>query len=477
MRFFPPRIDSEPQIDDSRRMLDGIRQWALPAALTGLGTLRGLTVTSALALIVYLPLEPALIGGLPGAWYWVARLLPDAFVAALAFAVVIAGDRRARTLPIRLLWIVGVVAAVVVVADASRGFSVVDSINAIRVFVRYLVLGLLVWWAVDGRLGIGSIILTAVFVVGGLEIAVATFQILLRIPAVLSGSAATAPSSFFFLTGTVGRYDRFGLAMMSVAIAIVATGQPLRRRAIGLLGVCLFLLYLSTARQAMVGLVVAGVVVALAPRMLPRNRALGAALAVLGVALVFATPRVLPAPPATDQETSARGGDLSGDASNVTVSKGQLTLTTAPTQNFRLYYNLDVLPWAAATRPLLGFGPGEQVAQHPNRVLKAKIESTGIAWDFARRFMDDSNYASLVVQFGVIVPFLFLLLLGTVTARVGWDAIRRGDTFARFAAVFALAVLAAAWFGPAFEIRSVSVLLWVALMAALATVRSPSSIA
>jgi hypothetical protein len=463
-------------------MVGAIRRLAVTQTLTGIGTLQGLVVASALALIVYLPLEPALIGGLPGAWYWVARLLPDGLVAALAAGIVAVGDRRARTLPIRLLWIVGAVAAVVVVADWARGFSVVDSINAIRVFTRYLVLGLLVWWALGDGERIGPIILTALFVVGGLEIAAAAVQIVARVPGVLSGSAAAAPSSFFFLSGTLGRYDRFGLLMMSVIIAIVATGQPLRRAAIGLLAVCLFLLYLSTARQAMVGLVVAGLVVAVAPRMLARNRALGVALAALGVALVFATPRVLPAPPATNDETSGSAGTppaavTSEDSQTVTVSKGRLDLSTVATKNFRLYYNLDVLPWAAATRPLLGFGPGENLAVRPAPLLKAKIESTGISWDFARRFMADSNYASLVVQFGVIVPGLFLLLLGGVTARVGWDAFRRGDPFARFAAVFAIAVLAAAWFGPAFEIRSVSVLLWVALMAALATVRRSSSIA
>jgi hypothetical protein len=467
-------MDSERQIAPSPRSVRGIRRFALPVSLTGLQPLQRLTIALAVALIVYLPLEPSLIGGLPGAWYWVARLLPDGLVALLALAVVLFGDRRARTVPIRLLWIIGAVAAILVVANAARGFSVVDSINAIRVDTRYLVLGLLVWWAIGGRIGIGPIILTAVFLVGGIEIAAAALQIMSRVPAVLNGSASAAPSSFFFLSGTLGRYDRFGLSMMSVAIAIVATSHPLRRRAIGLLAVCLFLLYLSTARQAMVGLVVAGAVVAFAPRILPRNRALGAVLAVLGVVLVFATPRVLPAPPTTDQESSAPAGDLYGDSANVTISKGQLDLTTIPTKNFRLYYNLDVLPWAATQKPLLGFGPGENLAISPDPLLKAKIESTGISWDFARRFMADSNYASLVVQFGVIVPALFLLLLGAVTARVGWEAIRRGDPFARFATVFALAVLAAAWFGPAFEIRTVSILMWVALMAALAAVRRSS---
>jgi hypothetical protein len=463
-------------------MAAAIRRLAVTQALTGIGTLQGLVVASALALIVYLPVETALIGSLPGVWYWVARLLPDGLVAALAIGVVAVGDRRARTLPIRLLWIVGAIAGVVVVADWARGFSVVDSINAIRVFTRYLVLGLLVWWALGDGHRIGPIILTALFVVGGLEIAVAAVQIVARVPGVLSGSAAAAPSSFFFLSGTLGRYDRFGLLMMSVIIGIVATGQPLRRAAIGLLAVCLLLLYLSTARQAMVGLVVAGLVVAVAPRMLAWNRALGVALAALGVALVFATPRVLPAQPQANDETSGSAGTppaaaTSEDSQNVTVSKGRLDLSTVATKNFRLYYNLDVLPWAAVTRPLLGFGPGENLAVRPAPLLKAKIESTGISWDFARRFMADSNYASLVVQFGVIAPGLFLLLLGAVTARVGWDAIRRGDPFARFAAVFAIAVLAAAWFGPAFEIRPLSVLLWVALMAALATVRRSSSIA
>jgi len=455
-------MDSERQIAPPPPIVGGTSRFAVPVLLTGLQPLQRLTVLLAVALIVYLPLEPSLIGGLPGAWYWVARLMPDGLVALLALAVVLFGDRRARTVPIRLLWIIGAVAGILVVANAARGFSVVDSINAIRVDTRYLVLGLLVWWAVDGTDGSGPIILAAVFVAGGLEIAAGAFQILLRIPAVLSGSAAAAPSSFFFLSGTVGRYDRFGLSMMSVVIAIVATGEPLRRRAIALLAVCLFLLYLSTARQAMVGLFLAGLLLVILPATVARRRMLGGALAVLGVALILATPSVIPAPPASSDP------DATGSVEGVQLEKGSIEVSAAPTRNFRLFYNLDVLPWAAATRPLLGFGPGQQVAAHPDPVLQSYVEKAGIRWDWARRFMNDSNYASLVIQFGLIAPVLFVLFAASLLGIVGRAALRRADGFARFAFVFGVAVLAAAWFGPAFEIRTVSIIFWVALMTAIA---------
>ena len=124
-------------------------------AVTGAPVLPTLVVAYALALIVYLPLEPALIGWLPPTAYWVLRLLPDFLVAVLALAVVLFGDRAARTTPIRILWAVAAVCLILVVANAARGFSVVDPVNAIRVVVRYMVLGLLVWWALIGRQSAG----------------------------------------------------------------------------------------------------------------------------------------------------------------------------------------------------------------------------------------------------------------------------------------------------------------------------------
>ena len=82
--------------------------------------------------------------------------------------------------------------------------------------------------------------------------------------------------------------------------------------------------------------------------------------------------------------------------------------------------------------------------------------------------MNDSNYASLVIQFGLIAPVLFVLFAASLLGIVGRAALRRADGFARFAFVFGVAVLAAAWFGPAFEIRTVSIIFWVALMTAIA---------
>jgi len=447
---------------------------ALPATVAGAGLLPSLIVAYALALIVYLPVEPALIGGLPSTMYWVVRLLPDALVACLALAVILLGDRTARSLPVRFLWGVAACCLVLAAANAARGISVVDTINAVRLLVRHLTLGLLVWWAIGSQASVGPLVVRAILAAGLVQVAVSAVQVVARIVPSIGAATPFDPSVLFFLDGSVGRYDRLGLLLMSVVIAFVATGDRMSRSRLGLLSVCLVLLYLTTARQAMVGLAVAGAVLALFPRVETWRRGAGVALVAVSVAFALATPGQLPPLPSGDPDSIGLGP--SGSANPVlprvpSGNKGSTQLSLDPNRNFRLYYNLQLAPWAAVTEPLLGFGPREQEAENPDPRLRAHVEQDGMEWEWARRFMNDSNYASLVIQFGIVAPVLFLLLILFATARAARVAIRDGGGLERFAVINAAAVLIAAFFGPAFEIRMVSIILWISLLAAVATLR------
>ena len=102
------------------------------------------------ALIVYLVLENAIWGWLTGPAYWSIRLLPDAFICALAALTLVHAFRA----PVDA----GVAAAVVRRRpgdrglDTIRGHSPVDSINAVRLVLRYVVLGIvLAIWIRDPR--------------------------------------------------------------------------------------------------------------------------------------------------------------------------------------------------------------------------------------------------------------------------------------------------------------------------------------
>jgi hypothetical protein len=440
---------------------------AITQAVTGAPLLPTTIVAYALALIVYLPIEPALIGWLPPTAYWIVRLLPDAIVAVLALAVVLLGDRTARTTPVRILWAVGAVCLLLVVANAVRGFSVIDSVNAIRVVVRYMVLGLLVWWALIGRASAGPLVIVAVLVAGAVQVIFSTVEILARIiPAI--GTQTLDSSALFFIGGSLGRYDRLGLLLMSVVLAAIATNDRIGRPRAALLVACMVLLYLTTSRQAMIGLGVASALLLVFPGTPARRRAVALTVAALSVAFVLAVPLRTPPPVADDPDTPVVQAPAPADPSKPTGTKGEVALSVDPNLNFRLFYNLTLAPWAATTEPLLGFGPLAHIAEQPDPRLRARLEAAGMPWSWARLFMNDSNYGSLVVQFGIVAPALFLLFLLSITARVAWTATRPFGGFARFAALNAVAVLVAAWFGPTFEIRMTSIILWVALMTAMA---------
>jgi hypothetical protein len=208
------------------------------------------------------------------------------------------------------------------------------------------------------------------------------------------------------------------------------------------------------------------------------RRGIGVALVASSVAFALATPGQLPPLPSGDPDSIGVGP--SGSARPVVPripsgNKGSTQLSLDPNRNFRLYYNLQLAPWAAVTEPLLGFGPREQEAENPDPRLRQQVEDAGMDWEWARRFMNDSNYASLVIQFGIVAPLLFLTFIFFATARAARLAIRGGGGLARFAAINGAAVLIAAFFGPAFEIRMVSIILWISLLATVATLRQESA--
>jgi hypothetical protein len=417
----------------------------------------------ALTLILYLPIEAALLVALPPAPYWFLRLLPDALIVVAALAVIVVGDPRASTTPIRILWAVGAVALLIVIANTARGIPVADSINAVRVLTRYLVLGLIMWWAVDGRDRLGTVVIGAILLSGAIQVGIATIELVTRVPV----AAESGVAGWFFLEGSFGRYDRFGLFMMSVIVAVVATADRRTPWRFALLAACALFLYLSTSRQAVVGLGVACAILMVWPRVPLERRAIAAGTGVLALVLLLTSPSGLQ-PPLDVSEPDAPATSGHGVSRPI---KDSIVLSTNPNLNFRLFYNLQLAPWAALTEPVVGFGPRQQVALAPDPRLIARVESAGMDWAWARNFTNDSNYASMIIQFGVIVPALFLLLLLWTmfsVARAEW--VRRDPT-ARFAVAFAGATIVAAWFGPAFEIRTVSLTLWIGLMAAMAARR------
>jgi hypothetical protein len=436
-------------------------------ALPGAWSLPKVVVTWGLFLILYLPIELALIGGLPEALYWTLRLLPDAITALLALAVVVLGDRRARTTPVRIMWIVAAVCGAIILVNAARGISVVDSINALRVLTRYLVLGLMVWWAAAGRWDIRQPVIKAVLLAGLMQLVFGAIDVLSRLVLMADGSIPAEFGSLFFIDGTLGRYDRFGLLLMTFVLAVVAASDRLDRRQTLVVAAGLALLYLSTSRQAMVGLGIASLLMAVLPHTLPQRRVLAVAMAVAAVAFVIGTPSRLPPPPTGDPD-----GAGSGEAGQISGEKGDFSMTLDPKRNFRLFYNLEVMPWAAVTEPVVGFGPRQHVAEFTDPRLIARFEAGGMKWDGARRFTNDSNYAAMVVQFGVVAPTLFLVAAFGAVLIALREAWRKGASVARFAALNGVAVIFAAATGPDFEIRPTSIVFWLALSAVMVALSS-----
>jgi hypothetical protein len=235
----------------------------------------------------------------------------------------------------------------------------------------------------------------------------------------------------------------------------------------------------------MAGLIVAGIVAAALPGVVSRLRVLSIVLALSAVVMVAITPSALSVvnaggDPPTSQATTPRAsssvtatpGATAASATPKPVEKGGTSISADPRRNFRLYLLVAVLPWAATQEPLLGFGPGEQVAANPDPRLAEFVGRSGLKWSQIVPYMNDSQYASLVIQFGVLITGAFLALLLSCLAGVARAAVRSTEALPRFAALFGLVALVAAALGPFFETRTDSIVLWVPLLVALGAVRA-----
>jgi hypothetical protein len=434
------------------------------------GLVESAVIALAVALLLYLPVEPLLLSGLSGAPYWALRLLPDALVALAAAAVIlIPGDKRREAVVI--LWALAVVSVAVIMLDAVRGFSPGTTINALRVLLRYAVLGAALLAIVHEPSSTLRKFAWAIVVAAVVQFAAAVIQFSALLWPMVSGTSKFSVYGLLGVGGLVGRYDRLGFLMTAAVLMALAGAAPGPRKlgrillVIGIAG-----LALSSSRQALLGLALGACLLAVLPRLALRVRASHIAVAGLAVALIV----LLPVPtnanqlPDPDAQASASFGQTTPGA------RGGLELSVDPARNFRLYYNLKFLPWAATQQPLLGFGPAEQNSTTPNPALKAKMEAEVMPWAVAVRYTNDSNYTSMVIQFGAFLPLLFLAFIGGLALWLLRGLWRGADErWLAFALAYCVACGVGAAFGPAFEIRTVSVVLWLGLFGGLLLLRPP----
>ena len=419
------------------------------------------TQALAVALLLYLPFEALLLELVPGNLYWPARLLPDASIALLT-GVALVLDRGMPRVPRWLLIGLIVGSLIYLVADLARGFAPADTVNALRVVLRYVPLGILLLRFSPVLPWLSATLFWTLTASGLLQVLAGIVEVAVRTGWSRVGDVAP----FFLVEGGTGRYDRFGMVMVALTLLVLARtgpgiGPALPRWGYALAGVALVMLFLSTSRQGMLALCVAAAVVALLPGW-PRQRRLaaaGLAALALGMAVVVPQPVLLGTGDPNDPETDV-------------TSRGQMALSLNPNRNFRLYLAVVLAPWAIAQEPLLGFGPGEHDTTSPDPRLSRFVRDSGMSWARARRFTNDSNYASLAIQFGL--PLLLAYLAGLVAAlRVVVRRAIAGHRLAVFALAYGVAVLVAANLGPAFETRTTSVILWTFLLAACADPPAP----
>ena len=425
------------------------RSW-LPVALT-------------VALIVYLPLEAVPLSFLQGPLYWALRLAPDIAIVAVAAVVVLspmARQRRAMT----LVWAVVAVCSAAILLYGLRGQTPEDTINALRVVVRYLVLGALVWAATPDDVVAVRWFIRSICVAAAIQFGVVSVQ-------VLQGIAQTGGHDIGAILGpggTLGRYDRLGLMMTAPVLLAITHAAPRARMVAPALAMCgLAGLALSTSRQAMLGLMVAALLLALLPRITLSERFTRGLVAAAAVAFLALIPASAPASaqPVGDGDGATSPSPAAQQTEEAArVPRGGFTLSAAPTSNWRLYLTLVLVPWALSEEPLFGFGPGQNDAAQTDPRLEARVAKDQIDWSRATAYMNDSNYASLVLQFGVVLPALF----GAVMAGLALGLLRfllrsPPSPWIAFALAYSAVVVVAAAFGPSFEIRTVSLLMWVGL--------------
>lgn len=411
----------------------------------------------AAGLILYLPLEVALLSVLPPGLYWPLRLLPDALIAVLAASAIVDGA-LARSARVALLSL-GAICGGVLIANVLRGFDWVDGVNALRVLVRYLVLGILLWGYGSALRGVGRLLLGALLVSGAIQIGAGLLGIGVD---VLTAPSFTRFEALFLEDGTTGRYDRFGLFMAIVVLTAVAVSQVRQHWSLLVVGgLALLLLAFSTSRQAMVALAIGALVVAVMPRLHRRVRVMAAVAALVAITMPLYSPAFAVAPSLGEEGPAAPG------IGRPIASRGSTSVSTDPNKNFRLFLSIDLAPWAAGQEPLLGFGPRQHVSEAPDLRLQQYVRAAGTTWDWARRFTNDSNYASMVIQFGPLLTGAMVALLGGLLAVVLPRAWVSGHPIPVLATACTVAIGAAAFLGPALEMRVTSLVLWIVLMTAV----------
>lgn len=453
--------------------------WGADAIPTRLSSLVGFV---SVALIPYLSIESVILAPLPDPYYWVVRLAPDAIIAALVVAVIVVDGSIQHVDRKPLLAVIGAILTLVAI-ECLRGFPIQDAINYVRVAVRFVLLGCLILYYGPRLTGLADRIAAVLPAVGAFEIIVGVGQ---SIGGFITGGLQNA----FFVQGTFDRYDRYGLFMMAVALLLL-TKPLIHRRAVSrmLLIASIAAIFLSTSRQALAGLG-AGILLLIVITRAPQRRLVLLPLLSVIALLVLSTPQQFPdsnvdrLAPHRTEVTTALSGTVSSNpafmkqpilptlrvANHIpTDIKGPLTLSADCNQNFRIWLNGLMLPWAAIQEPLAGFGPGANTALLPDLRIYEFVTDCGMSWSYARQFMGDSNYASWVIQFGLVFPGMLIgLLLGLM--RTATRLVRhRSRQFPLFAVTYAGGVACACFFGPAFEMRPTSALLWIALAASITT--------
>ncbi|MBI2775668.1 MAG: O-antigen ligase family protein [Chloroflexi bacterium] len=431
------------------------------------------TVTGFLAigLILYLPIEPSILAILPPSWYWGFRLAPDALIATVA-ATVILTELRSLSLQGRFLLLIAAVSGIVVAMDASRGFAPADTVNALRVVLRYPILGLAIWRYADRLPWLRSRLLLALLVAGAVELASGVVEVSVRLltPSLLGFDR------LWLIDGTTGRYDRFGFSMAALVVVVILRSRDRFDRRLLLVIVGAFaLLALTTSRQAMLALAVAALALAVG-RFSWRRRlslvAISATLLLMTVLVPSAIPTAqTPSTPPSDSGLPRKYGEDGVPPGTVIITtyKGATEFSIDPNRNFRLFLNAVLMPWAAYKEPVLGFGPQQHVNPLADSRLRTFVTSAGMDWKYATNFIGDSNYASLVIQFGLLIPaalvlgLLYLIWSAFRTARrPGWRPLQL------LGFSLGVAFMVAAVFGPIFEQRLSSSVLWISLFGAFA---------
>jgi hypothetical protein len=355
--------------------------------------------------------------------------------------------------------IIGSVVAGIVAIDVAGGHGASDSINATRVLVRFVVLGILLATCFTDLPTLPRIVLAAIVVAGVVQMGFGLFE----------AASDIAGGRAVILVGTTGRYDRFGLivaASLLALLALVAT-RPSRWQ-LPLIAAASVMLFLSTSRQSMLAVAVTALIVVVWPHVHRRGRVLAVCLSLACLAMILVTTN-------RGDFGAGAGDEVVAVPSSPPRELGSTSISTAATGNIRLYLNVVLGPWAALQEPVVGLGPGRHDQPDADPRLIARVETDGVRWADAQQFMNDSNYASMFVQFGLLAPLGFLVLMFGMIAIAAQSAWRRPDALGLFAVMFGCAALLAATIGPSFEIRPTSLILWTALFVVVAWRDHPST--